>query len=283
MIAAIVVAYRQLRDEGNRALLRAWIERQTEHPLLRPFALATLWLWRRLLVPVAHVLSGPARFAWNRLTPGDLGLELTTLLAVAAVGSFAFFGYLIVVGDSGHTLGDLRVLRWFSHGNVGWLIDAAKLLTWLGSLAFVIPLVALSALWLVSRARLSEAIVLASGLALTIVAVHVTKAATDQPRPSDPLVSVDGSSFPSAHAAYAVALVAVAAALTRRVSVTRSAAIVTTAIVAAAIVGATRIYLRAHYLSDVLAGFGLAVTIFSVCAIVALVVDFMRHNESSAT
>ena len=32
----------------------------------------------------------PARFVWNRVTPGDLGLELTTLLAVAGVGSFAF-------------------------------------------------------------------------------------------------------------------------------------------------------------------------------------------------
>ena len=35
-----------------------------------------------------------------------------------------------------------------------------------------------------------------------------------------------------------------------------SAAVVVTAIAAAAVVGATRLYLRAHYLSDVLAGFG---------------------------
>ena len=35
--------------------------------------------------------SAPARFVWNRFTPGELGLEVTTLLAIAAVGSFTFF------------------------------------------------------------------------------------------------------------------------------------------------------------------------------------------------
>ena len=39
--------------------------------------------------------AGPLRFFIGRLTPGQLGLELTTLLAIAAVGSFAFFGYWI--------------------------------------------------------------------------------------------------------------------------------------------------------------------------------------------
>ena len=44
------------------------------------------------------------------------------------------------------------------------------------------------------------------------------------------------------------------------------------------VVGATRIYLRAHYLSDVLGGVGLGVAIWALVGIVALVVDFVRHN-----
>ncbi|HZO36174.1 MAG TPA: VTT domain-containing protein [Solirubrobacteraceae bacterium] len=283
VVATVVVGYRQLRDEENRARVRAWFERQAERPLLRPFARVLLALWDRAIVPAARVLSGPARFAWNRLTPGELGLELTTLLAVAAVGSFVFFGYLIVLEGSGHTPGDVRVLHWFSHGDVDWLVQAAKVVTWLGNLIFIGPLVALSALVLVWRERVLEAAVLVSGLALTVLVVHVTKSATDQARPPDPLVSVDGSSFPSAHAAYSVALVAVAVALTRTAGVTRSALVVVIAVGAAAVVGATRIYLRAHYLSDVLAGFGAAATIFSVCAIVALVVSFVRHNGTPTT
>ena len=36
-----------------------------------------------------------ARFVWHRVTPGDLGLELTTLLAIAGVGSFVFVWDLV--------------------------------------------------------------------------------------------------------------------------------------------------------------------------------------------
>ena len=54
------------------------------------------------------------------------------------------------------------------------------------------------------------------GLALVYVAVHMTKAAIDRPRPAGPLVEHDRlASFPSGHAAYATAWVAVAVALTR--------------------------------------------------------------------
>lgn len=281
VVAAVVVSYRQLRDEQNRARLRAWVEQQAERPLLRPFALGLLAAWERVLGPLGRRLAGPTRFAWNRLTPGQLGLELTTLLAIAAVGSFAFFGYLIVLQDAGHTPGDVRVLRWFSHGHTDWLVEMAKVATLLGSLAVVGALVALASLWLAWRSRLLEAAVLVCGLGLTFAVVHVTKAATDQARPSGALVSVDGSSFPSGHAAYAFVLVALAVALTRTAGPTRSAAVVAVAVAVAAIVGATRIYLRAHYLSDVLAGFGAAATIFAVCAIVALVVDFVRQNARS--
>lgn len=283
VVAGVVVAYRQLREERNRARLREWMEEQAGRPVVGLLPRAALATWDRVVVPFAHAAAGPARFAWNRLTPGQLGLELTTLVAFAAVGSFAFFGYLIVLNDSGHTIGDLRVLDWFDHGHVDWVVDVAKVVTWLGSFAFVAAVVLVSAVWLTWRRRIMEAGVLLCGMVLTYAAVNITKAATDMPRPPDPLVSVDGSSFPSAHAAYSVALVAVAVALTRTAGATRSALIVVIAIALAAVIGATRIYLRVHYLSDVLAGYGLAVTIFAVCTIVALVVDFVRHNGERTT
>ena len=99
VVATVVVCYRQLRDAENRAPPR--LDRaQAERPLLRPFALGR-WRSGSVCSCPSRTLSGPARFAWNRLTPGNLGLELTTLLAVAAVGSFAFFGYLICCGTAG--------------------------------------------------------------------------------------------------------------------------------------------------------------------------------------
>lgn len=282
-VVAVVVVYRQLRDPDKRAEAGAWIDEQAQRPLLRPVAVGVRALWRVVLAPAGRVLSGPARFAWDRLTPGDLGLELTTLLAVAAVGSFAFFGYVIVLHGVTYTPGDLRVLDWDRHLQAGWAEHVAKVVTYLGSLAVAGPITGLAAVWLAVRRRGLEAAMLVAGMALTVVFVHVTKAATDRDRPLGALVDTHGSSFPSGHAAYVVALVAVAVALTRSTTALRSAGLTLVAIVIAAVVGASRLYLRAHFLSDVLAGYGLAAMIFALCAMVALVVDFMRHNGARAS
>ena len=65
-------------------------------PLLRPLA----WLvrgdwacvlrpvWRYVLRPLWLLIAPPLRFLIARLTPGELGIELTTLLAIAAVGIY---------------------------------------------------------------------------------------------------------------------------------------------------------------------------------------------------
>jgi undecaprenyl-diphosphatase len=283
VIFGVVVAYRELRDEEKRERVKAWIDEQAERPLLRPVAAVVRAVWRSALAPLGRVLSGPARFAWNRVTPGELGLELTTLLAVAAVGSFAFIGYAVVLGDVSYTAGDVRVLHWVDQLRTQPAVDVAKVLTWLGSLAVVGPVVLVSAAWLAWRRRSAEALVLVAGTALTVIAVHVAKAATDRPRPAGGLVDTGGESFPSGHAANSVALVAVAVALSRTAPKLRSAGLVTVAVVVAAVVGATRLYLRVHYLSDVLAGYGLAATIFALCGLVALVGEFVRHNMKQPT
>jgi undecaprenyl-diphosphatase len=48
--------------------------------------------------------------------------------------------------------------------------------------------------------------------------------------------------------------------------------------VLAAVIGLTRVYLRAHYISDVMGGWGLGAAIFSLAGMAALVVAFLRHN-----
>jgi len=49
-------------------------------------------------------------------------------------------------------------------------------------------------------------------------------------------------------------------------------------VVLGAAIGGTRIYLRAHWWSDVAGGWGLGLGIFATLASVALVVDYVRHN-----
>ena len=226
-------------------------------------------------------MARPARFALDRLTPGDLGLELTTLLGVAGLGLFAFFGYIVVLSDRVTTPGDLRAFDIAESLRSGTGIDIAKAITWLGAGPPVWIAVAVAAGWLGARARRLEAVVLVAGMILTFAIVQLTKHLVDRPRPEGMLVAARGQSFPSGHAANAVAWVAIAVAASRAAPALRRFAIPVAAVVVAVLVGLTRIYLHVHYLSDVLAGAGVAAATFSLCAVAALVVDFVRHNEGA--
>ena len=254
------------------------------------FGVALVWLVRhradvreRLLASrIGRRVVGPLEFAWNRVTPGALGLELTTLLSVAAVGSFAFVGYIIVLQDVVTTPGDLRALDLADDLHAAVAVDVAKVVTWLGSAYATWTAVLLAGAVLAARRRRLEAFVLVTGLLLTIAGVHITKDAMERPRPEDPLAGFDSYSYPSGHAAYAMGWVAIAVAFNRAAPALRRVAIPIVAIVVVVLVGLSRIYLRVHYLSDVLGGAGLAATCFGLCAVGALIVDFVRHNEARA-
>jgi undecaprenyl-diphosphatase len=268
---AIVAAVRWLRDEANRERLRGFVAAQERKPLLRPVFAGTR--------PVARWVRGPALFAWNRLTPGQLGLELTTLLAVLSVAGFAFVAPAIRVDEGRYAPGDQDSLRLADDLHDSTLVSVAKVMSALGSLPAVATAVGLTAVLCLWRRDLLEVVVLVGGLALTFVAVHVAKDAFDRPRPVRGLVETAGASYPSGHAAYAVAWVAVALVLTRALpKVATRFALVTFAVIVAVLVGLSRIYLRAHYLSDVIGGWALGAAIFSALGIVALVVDHLRHN-----
>ena len=90
IIVGTVYAYRRLRDEEERRRLAAWLDRQGRRPLLRPVAAVVRPLWRAIGRPATRVLAPQIRFLWHRITPGGLGIELTTALAVTAVGSYGF-------------------------------------------------------------------------------------------------------------------------------------------------------------------------------------------------
>jgi membrane-associated phospholipid phosphatase len=200
------------------------------------------------------------------------------------VGAFVFVWDLVrIEQDNGLLAGDAASLRLADRLHMDMLVDVAKVVTALGSLPVAIALVALAAATLVWRRVLRDALALIAGLALTYAAVHITKDAVDRPRPARALVDVDGAAYPSAHAAYAVTWVAVALALSRALpNLASRFAFVTVAIVIAVVVGLTRIYLRAHYLSDVVGGWGLGAALFALCGSAALVIGYVRNNARTS-
>ena len=260
----IYTAVKWLRVEENRDSAVRWIDEQP---------------WLRWLLPVARRVKAPLVFAWNRLTPGKLGLELTTLLMTGGIGFFVFFGYWHIFTMRATTVGDERAMRVAEDLNNGTLVAISKIVTALGALPVTGSVAIVISVMLVVRHRVAEALAVASGMAITVWAVHWAKDAVDRPRPDHPLVSAADQSYPSGHSAYAVIYV-VAAVVIGRVHPTWKgrAAIVAAALTLLALIGATRIYLRAHYFSDVIGGYGLATGIFSVTAIVALVVSHLRQN-----
>jgi undecaprenyl-diphosphatase len=267
VVVGLIWAVRHLRVPENRAALEDRVDRALDRPVLR------------ILRPVVRWARGPARFFLARLTPGQLGLELTTLLAIGAVGSFGYFGFWIQIQDRGSGALDERVLGWAVDLEHPTATSIAEIVTVLGAPWLMEALCAIAVVALLVRRRVLEAVIVGAGMALTVVAVQVAKHTVDRPRPAEALVDAAGSSYPSGHAAYAMAWIVLAIVAVRVVPWLRGRWwIVVVAIVVAALVGVTRIYLRVHYLADVLGGEGAAAMCFSLVAILALVVAFVRQN-----
>jgi len=271
IVVAMVWLWRWMKVAEHRRQVMTFIERQERRRALRPAF--------RVGRPVVHHLRRPALFVWHRLTPGELGLELTTLTAVAGVGAFAFITNLMTLRRDAYVVGDQRVLNTAGRLAQDTALDVAAVVTNLGALPVAIAVVVLTSAVLVWRGEARIAVGLAVGLALTYLCVHVTKGALDRPRPASAVTGSRGSAYPSGHVAYAVSWVACAVALQRALPTVGSRfAFVTVGIVIVIVVALTRLYLRVHWLSDVVGGVGAAAAIFSICGIAALVVGFLREN-----
>jgi len=182
------------------------------------------------------------------------------------------------------TAGDRRGARWSDALEAGWLTDVAKALTHLGALPVAGGALVLTALVLMWRRHRLEGLALLGGLVLTYAGVQIAKAAFGRPRPLDSLVDVSGGAYPSGHAAYATCWVAVAVALRHafpRLGVQAGLLIVGIAI--AVVAGLTRIYLRAHWFSDVAGGWGLAAMCFALAGMIALVAGYLREGERTVS
>jgi membrane protein DedA with SNARE-associated domain/membrane-associated phospholipid phosphatase len=247
-LAAVGVAVVIARDPRRRARVRAWLERRG--------------------------ILAPARFLYERVTPGRLGLELTTLVAVALAGGYAFVAMGLQVDTSVLLPGDRMAFDAMEPLRSEFLDDVARTVSDLGALPAAIVVTLAAGAYAVGQGRVTEAVALAAGLALTVLLVDVAKDGFGRARPVSALVDSEGLAYPSGHAAYASAYVAAAVAL-------RRPGLVPIGLVVLAAVATTRVYLRAHFLSDVLGGAALALACFALAGAVALVVEFVRHNSRS--
>ena len=208
-----------------------------------------------------------------------LGLELATLLALAAVGTYVFFGLGALIGPEPLAPFDQDAFDLLDALYMQPLGDVIRVLTHLGSYPVTAALVIATAIWAARRHRVREGVALVVAHALTFACVHIAKDAEGRARPSDPHSSTEGLAYPSGHSAYAIAWIACAVVLARGGHhwATRFA-LVTVAVAIAAFVGASRIYLRAHYLSDVIGGLALGTAIYALVGVVTIVIGAVRNT-----
>ncbi len=266
-VVAVVVGVRWLRVPENRDRLAAEMEGR---PALRP------------VLALARRLRPQAVFLWRRVTPGQLGLEFTTLIAVLSVSLFVLVSYWsIVAGDPAATGGDRAALDFSNEIRMGWLDELAKVVTVLGS-GWALGAVALAAgIALAVGAALAGAVGDAGGGGRGRGAARPDQGVDGAAAARGPADGGDGYAFPSGHAAHSTIYTWLAVTLAWRVSpaIAHRTALIAAGVALTAVVGLSRVYLRVHWLSDVSGGWSLGFSAFAAAAAVALVIAHIRENQ----
>jgi membrane-associated phospholipid phosphatase len=182
-------------------------------------------------------------------------------LQVALATLFAFFvgAFAHVVEDyldrEALTRWDVEFSRWLHVHASDPLTAFFAVVTYAGNVAFLAVFTVVAAAYLVRRAGFNEAVFVAvSALGIEVVNA-VLKLVFHRQRPEFSYVHLDTYSFPSGHAAGATAIYGIVVYLLVRDSRTLSRVLAAGGFTALVVIVAfSRLYLEAHYLSDVLAG-----------------------------
>jgi undecaprenyl-diphosphatase len=238
---------------------------------------------------IRRKFPGPVAWARRRLDLTDpRGFRLTITVAVAALAAWAFAGLMqdVVQGDE-MALVDPSVESWVIGHRTASLTSIARTVTWLGSSALVIPaLVVIGAILLAVRRHRRPAAALIVAAVGAIALYDLVKPLVARPRPpmSVWIGHFHGASFPSGHATLTLAfygMLAIVLSLGRPPRVwlvaTAGAALVTL------VVGASRVYLGAHWLSDVLSGYALGAAWTALVAAIGLLMIAPRVESGAAT
>ncbi|NML44604.1 phosphatase PAP2 family protein [Ramlibacter sp. G-1-2-2] len=270
--------------------------------LLAALVWGATWIVRitiRVVVPLTRVLRAHALRAagtreawWTRfirllLDPGRPGSEaLLAALALLLASMWLFLGIVEdVVTSDPLVAADHAVFTFLQQLRTEPMDRVMFAITELGSVGVMLPLVVAVAAWLAWQRSWRTAGYWIATVASAEAMVQVLKFTLGRHRPLSLYRGVEQFSFPSGHATIsAVVLALLAFLLTRGQSMRWRIGIGAVAAVYAALVGFSRLYLGAHWLSDVLGGFsfGLAAVALSAMVYTQHRVDETIHPRGMA-
>jgi len=191
---------------------------------------------------------------WTR-DPRTVTLSALVVGFAAAVVAFADLTEDYLTGDP-IVRWDVRFAAWLHEHASAPLVRVFDVITLAGNSVVLFVIVAAIGIVLLRRKRPNEAAVIALAFAGSALVNALLKLAFHRPRPELAFVHLDTYSFPSGHAAVSTATFAtIAFLLGRRYRSLRTRVLIAVGTLAAILlVGFSRLYLGAHYLSDVLAG-----------------------------
>jgi undecaprenyl-diphosphatase len=208
----------------------------------------------------------------TRLDPRTTAGLILTLALVGVVIVFIAFGVAIAMirSNSGVVNVDVAVTRWAAAHATVFSLDVFGWLTLAGSTVGVIAVALAATVFALRRwRRWSVALFFLIVLGGQLLLSNAVKYAVERVRPDvPPLHVLSGPSFPSGHATAAAATwAAVALVLSRRSSPRMRAILGGAAVGIAVAVACSRVFLGAHWTSDVIGGLLLGWTWFALCAV----------------
>jgi membrane-associated phospholipid phosphatase len=219
---------------------------------------------------------------WNEQYGWHAGAALAALS-----GSLFVFTWLAerLVDDGTSFRWDARFNHWLDDEAWGPLVYLFRVVTIPGSTVFLVATALAAGVVLWARGDRADAALVGLAFAGGAVANFAFKVLFERPRPTfhDESLTLNTFSFPSGHASLSVAVYgAFAIIVLRDVRTWRSRALVLGTLAALlALIGFSRIYLGAHFFSDVLAGYSLGTAWLMIC-VLGLTVHEHRIREGSS-
>jgi undecaprenyl-diphosphatase len=184
-------------------------------------------------------------------------------------GAWLFLGVLEdVVSRDPLVQADYAIYQWLQSMRTSWADQAMVVITALGGARVTGVVVGVVLLWLLAHRQWRASVYWLAALGFAELSVRILKFTLGRERPASLYTGVEQFSFPSGHATISIVLYGfLAFLLARRQSTRLKIAIASVASSFIVLIAFSRLYLGAHWFSDVLAALALGLTWVALIAI----------------